>query len=200
MNTQQKGYGPYPKPWPDDPRFDPELLEQGDSRNVLDHYRYWSVEAIREDLSKTRTSLHVAIENWEHDLNIGTIVRTANAFNVGGVHIIGRRHWNKRGAMVTDRYLDVQYHPDVTDFIEAMKAYEIIAVDNLEGAEPLSHASLPEKCVLVFGSEQSGISDELRQHASRMIAIEQQGSTRSLNASTAAAIVMYEWQRHHTLA
>jgi hypothetical protein len=104
------GVGPHPKPWPTEKHFDPELLENGDRRNVLDHYRYWSVEAIVADLNTKRHKLQIAIENWQHDLNIGSIVRTANAFNVSGVHIIGKRDWNKRGAMVTDRYLNVQHH------------------------------------------------------------------------------------------
>jgi tRNA G18 (ribose-2'-O)-methylase SpoU len=199
---QPNGVPPHSIPWPDDPRFDPALLANGDSRNVLDKYRYWTIEAIRADLALARSTLHVAIENWLHDLNIGSIVRTANAFNVGGVHIIGKRHWNKRGAMVTDRYVDVFHHPGVDDFVQAMRAsgLEIISIDNLDGAEPLHTAHLPEHCVLVFGSEGPGISDELRQAASRMVFIEQQGSTRSINASAAAAIVMYEWQSRHTLS
>lgn len=180
-------------------QLDFELIKNGDTRNVVDKYRTWTLEAIRDDLARTRSQLHVAIENWEHDLNIGSIVRTANAFNVGGVHIIGRRHWNRRGAMVTDRYIDVFHHPDVADFVRAMEGYEIIAVDNLDGSVPLAQTVLPETCVLVFGSERDGLSAELVMQASRMVAIEQFGSTRSINAGAAAAIVMYEWQRQNKL-
>ena len=115
------GVGPAPQPWPDDPRLDPELLREGDRRNVVDRYRYWSVEAIRDDLAPSRSALHVAIENLEHDLNIGSIVRTANAFNVGGVHIVGRRRWNRRGALVTDRYIDVHHRPGVCDLAECAR-------------------------------------------------------------------------------
>jgi tRNA G18 (ribose-2'-O)-methylase SpoU len=182
-----------------DERIDPELAAHGDSRNVVDKYRTWTVSAIRADLANTRTTLHVAIENWEHDLNIGSIVRTANAFNVAGVHIIGRRHWNRRGAMVTDRYLDVFHHPDVSDFVSATSGLDIIAIDNLPGSVPLAHTAFPQQCILVFGSEQSGLSAELREHATKMVRIEQMGSTRSLNASAAAAVVMYQWQRQHIL-
>src|SRR5690606_15084998 len=91
------GVGPHPKPWPDDPRLDPELLAHGDRRNVVDRYRYWRNEAIVADLDRNRHPFHVAIENWRHDLNIGTVVRTANAFNAAGVHIVGLRRWNRRG-------------------------------------------------------------------------------------------------------
>ena len=130
------GVGPHAQPWPDDPRLDPELLAQGDRRNVLDRYRYWSVEAIVADLDHSRSPLHVAIENWQHDINIGSIVRTANAFNVAGVHIVGKRDWNRRGAMVTDRYLHVFHHPDV----EALRAWcdteglPLLGIDNELGS------------------------------------------------------------------
>lgn len=198
----QVGVGPHPEPWPDDSRLDPELLRQGDTRNVIDRYRYWTVEAIRDDLARSRSSLHVAVENWQHDLNIGTIVRAANAFNVAAVHIVGRRHWNRRGAMVTDRYLEVVHHSTVADFAAAMRADErqIIAIDNQPGAENLSAVALPERAVLVFGGEGPGVSQEMIETSERMVAIEQYGSTRSVNVGVAAGIVMYEWIRRHKVA
>jgi tRNA G18 (ribose-2'-O)-methylase SpoU len=191
----EPGVGPHPKPWPDDPKLDPELLEQGDRRNVLDRYRYWTVAAIVADLQTRRHVLQIAIQNWEHDFNIGSMVRTANAFNVGGVHIIGRRRWNRRGAMVTDRYLNVSHHPSVDDFAEqiAAESYHIIGVDNLPGAVPLERYELPERTCLVFGSEGPGLTDELVAVCTQLVAITQYGSTRSLNAGAAAAIAMYHW-------
>lgn len=195
------GVGPHPHPWPNGDHYDPELLEHGDHRNVLDKYRYWTVEAIKYDLDTHRIKLHVAIENWQHDLNIGTIVRNANAFNVETVHIIGRRHWNRRGAMVTDRYLHIEHHETVAEFTEAMHhaGRSIIAIDNFAGAEPLSKARLDQRMVLVFGGEGPGLSEELRAVAERMIMIEQLGSTRSVNVGVAAGIVMYEWLRQNVL-
>ena len=189
------GVGPHPKPWPDDPRLDPELLEQGDHRNVIDRYRYWTVSAIVADLDTTRQPLHIAIQNWEHDFNIGSIVRTANAFNVAGVHIIGRRRWNRRGAMVTDRYLHVEHHASVDDFANRLAAdgYVVIGVDNLEGAVPLESYQLPQRTCLVFGSEGPGLTDELLGVCEQLVAITQYGSTRSINAGAAAAIAMYHW-------
>ena len=189
------GVGPHPHPWPEDSRLDPELLEYGDRRNVIDRYRYWTVEAIVADLETRRHPLRIAIQNWEHDFNIGSIVRTANAFNVAGVHIIGRRRWNRRGAMVTDRYLDVSHHPSVTDFAEQIRSEGcvIIGVDNLAGAEPLDRAELPRQTCLVFGSEGPGLTDELVAVCEQLVAITQYGSTRSLNAGAAAAIAMYHW-------
>jgi tRNA G18 (ribose-2'-O)-methylase SpoU len=189
------GVGPHPQPWPDDPRYDPDLLAHGDARNVVDRYRYWTVPAIVADLDQRRHPLHVAIQNWEHDFNIGSIVRTANAFNVGAVHILGRRRWNRRGAMVTDRYLHVEHHPDVADLADwaARSAYPLVGVDNLPGAVPLESTELPERVCLVFGSEGPGLTEELVAACDSVVAITQYGSTRSLNAGAAAAIAMYAW-------
>lgn len=193
------GVGPHSQPWPTDERYDPELLAQGDVRNVEDKYRYWTVAAIRADMAKTQSALHIAIENWQHDLNIGTIVRNANAFNVAAVHIIGKRHWNRRGAMVTDRYLEIVHHTTVADFTQSVANRTIIAIDNLPGAVPLAKADLSENAVLVFGGEGPGLSDELRSAAHSMVAIEQFGSTRSVNVGVASGIVLYEWVRRYRL-
>ncbi len=193
------GVGPWQGDWPDDPRYDPELLERGDTRNVVDQYRYWTVEAIVADLDTRRHSFHVAIENWQHDLNIGSIVRTANAFAAATVHIIGRRRWNKRGAMVTDRYQHVMHHPDIADFVEWARSADlpIVAVDNVAGSVPIEHTSLPERCILLFGQEGPGLTTEALAAADVAVEITQYGSTRSINASAAAAIVMHAWVREH---
>ncbi len=193
------GVPAHPAPWPDDPRLDPELLADGDRRNVVDAYRYWRLEAIVADLDTRRRPLHVAIQNWEHDFNIGSIVRTANAFNLAGVHIIGRRRWNRRGAMVTDRYLHVHHHPDVGSFTAwaATDGIALIGIDNLPGSVPLEGLRLPRRACLVFGSEGPGLTDEMVAACSALAAITQYGSTRSLNAGAAAAIAMYHWALQH---
>ena len=193
------GVGPHPKPWPTEKHFDPELLENGDRRNVLDKYRYWSVEAIVADLDIKRHKLQIAIENWQHDLNIGSVVRTANAFNVEYVHIVGKRDWNRRGAMVTDKYLRVIHHPTVQDFKNWCEENltPIIGIDNLPISKEIESAKLPEKCVLFFGQEGAGMSDEATEICERVLAIKQYGSTRSMNASAAAAIAMYAWAMQH---
>jgi tRNA G18 (ribose-2'-O)-methylase SpoU len=193
--AEQNGVGPHPQPWPTDPRLDPQLLTEGDRRNVVDRYRYWKLEEIVADLDRGRHRLHVAIQNWEHDFNIGSMVRTANAFNVGGVHIIGRRRWNRRGAMVTDRYLHVHHHPDVADFAQWLSesGYVAVGVDNLEGSVPLERTQLAQDVCLVFGSEGPGLTEELMAVCSGLVAITQYGSTRSINAGAAAAIAMYHW-------
>lgn len=188
-----------PQPWPDDPRLDPALLAEGDRRNVIDKYRYWSVEAIVADLDTNRSPLHIAIENWQHDLNIGAIVRTANAFNVSGVHIIGKKDWNRRGAMVTDRYLHVFHHPDIDTFTAWAQhaSIPVIGIDNVPGSTPLESAVLPEQCVLVFGQEGPGLSSEAMAACEEIHDITQRGSTRSMNASAAGAIAMYAWAMQH---
>ncbi|HEU4546254.1 MAG TPA: RNA methyltransferase [Microlunatus sp.] len=193
------GVGPHPLPWPQGPAWDVELLADGDRRNVADAFRYRSVEAIVAELDTRRHALRVAIQNWEHDFNIGSIVRTANAFNVAGVHILGRRRWNRRGAMVTDRYLHVHHHPDVASFVAAMAddGYAVVGVDNLPGSVPLETSRLPERACLVFGSEGPGLTDELIEACERLVSISQYGSTRSLNAGVASGIAMHAWIRQH---
>ena len=195
------GVGPWPggpEAWPDDPRYDPELLAHGDARNVVDEFRYWTVDAISAALDRRRHPFHVAIENWQHDLNIGSIVRSANAFGAAAVHIVGRRRWNKRGAMVTDRYQHVVHHESVTELVAwaRREGLAIVAVDNTEGAVPLDSALLPKRCVLLFGQEGPGLSPEAIAAADLLVGIRQFGSTRSINAAAAAAIVMHEWIRN----
>jgi len=201
-NTPTHGVGPWaggPEQWPDDPRYDPELLAAGDSRNVVDKYRYWRMEAIVADLDAQRHPFHVAIENWQHDMNIGSIVRSANAFAADTVHIIGRRRWNKRGAMVTDRYQHLAHHDDVAAFADWARRQQlpVIAVDNIDGAVPIEAFAWPERCVLLFGQEGPGLSPEAQAAAEAVVEITQFGSTRSLNASAAAAIAMHSWVLSH---
>ncbi len=193
------GVGPWVGEFPTDARYDRDLLERGDTRNVTDEYRYWTMEAIVADLDTKRHDFHVAIENWQHDLNIGSIVRTANAFAARTVHIVGRRRWNKRGAMVTDRYQHVLHHPTIDDFVAWCRAEKlpIIGVDNVPGSVPIESAGLPSACVLLFGQEGPGLSPEAIQASDRVVEITQYGSTRSLNASAAAAIIMHSWIREH---
>lgn len=197
--NQEIGVGPHPQPWPQGEQYDPELLAQGDQRNVEDKYRYWKVEAIKADLAKHANGLHVAIENWQHDLNIGTIVRNANAFNVEAVHIIGKRQWNRRGAMVTDRYLEIIHHPTVEDFVQSVGERAIIGIDKLPGARVLSETKLPKKAVLVFGGEGPGLSVEMQAACQCIVMIEQFGSTRSVNVGVASGITMYAWLQQHRL-
>jgi tRNA G18 (ribose-2'-O)-methylase SpoU len=193
------GVGPWPGPWPADPSYDPELLAHGDRRNVVDRYRYWTVEAIVADLDARRHPFHVAIENFGHDLNIGTVVRTANAFLAAEVHVVGRRRWNRRGAMVTDRYQHLRHHADVAELAAwaAAEGLALVAVDNAPGAVPLETVVLPEKCVLLFGQEGPGLTAEARGAAGLTVSIAQFGSTRSINAGVAAGIAMHTWIRQH---
>ena len=193
------GVGPWPGEWPDDPRYDPELLEHGDRRNVVDRYRYWRREAVVADLDTRRHPFHVAIENLQHDANIGTVVRTANAFLAEAVHIVGRRRWNRRGAMVTDRYQHVVHHPDVAALAAWARAEDLalVAVDNGPGAAPLETTDLPPRCVLLFGQEGPGLSADAVADADLVVSIAQFGSTRSINAGVAAGIAMHAWIRAH---
>ena len=195
------GVGPHPEPWPKGDNFDPDLLAEGDRRNVVDQYRYWTVDAIKADLDGKRHDFHVAIENWQHDLNIGTIVRTANAFLAAEVHIVGKKRWNKRGAMVTDRYQHVRHHPTPEALAEWANTNQItmIGIDNLPGSTDLHTSRLPQSCVLVFGQEGPGLSDGMREVVAECRSIPQFGSTRSINAGVAAGIAMHTWVNQHVI-
>tara|TARA_B100001250_G_scaffold14477_1_gene12658 strand:+ start:6031 stop:6648 length:618 start_codon:yes stop_codon:yes gene_type:complete len=199
--NEEVGVGPHPQPWPEGDHYDPDLLRDGDRRNVLDKYRYWSREAIVVDLDRRRHPFHVAIENWQHDLNIGTVVRNANAFLASSVHIVGERKWNRRGAMVTDRYQHLEHHTSVEDFVAAMvaKKLTVVGIDNLPGAQPIETTPLPRDCVLVFGQEGPGLSDPVREMAELVLSITQFGSTRSINAGVASGIAMHSWIRQHAI-
>ncbi|MGN6613061.1 MAG: TrmH family RNA methyltransferase [Angustibacter sp.] len=206
-SVQTVGVGPWAGDWPDDARYDPELLRDGDARNVVDRYRYWRLEAIVADLDTRRHPFHVAVENWQHDFNIGSVVRTANAFLAARVHVVGRRRWNRRGAMVTDRYQHLSHHDDVAALVRwAASAgpdggrLPLIGIDNLPGAVPLEGYALPRECVLVFGQEGPGLSPPAHEACDVVLSIAQFGSTRSINAGAAAAIAMHTWVTHHALA
>ena len=198
------GVGPWVGDWPTDERLDPELLREGDRRNVEDRYRYWTHEAITADLATRRHAFHVAIENWEHDFNIGSVVRTANAMGAAAFHIVGKRRWNRRGAMVTDRYQVEHHHPSVADLVgwastagEGGTPLRLIGIDNVPGSVPIETHDLPRECVLVFGQEGPGISPEMLEACDDVLEISQFGSTRSMNAGAAAAIAMHAWVRRH---
>jgi tRNA G18 (ribose-2'-O)-methylase SpoU len=195
------GVGPWAGPWPTGPQYDPQLLAEGDRRNVVDRYRYWTLEAIVADLDTRRHSFHVAIENWRHDFNIGTIVRTANAFLAAEVHIVGNRRWNRRGAMVTDRYQHVRHHPTVADLAAYLKGrpepVRLLGIDNLPGSAHLETMAMPRDVCFLFGQEGPGLSESAREAVDGTFSIAQFGSTRSINASAAAAITMHAWVREY---
>jgi tRNA G18 (ribose-2'-O)-methylase SpoU len=198
-DQQEVGVGPLPEPWPVDDRLDPALLAEGDRRNVVDRYRYWTTEAIVADLDRRRLPYHVAVENWQHDFNIGTVVRNANAFLAREVHIVGKRRWNRRGAMVTDRYQHVRHHPSTEALVTwaAEQGLPLIGVDILPDSTPIETTELPERCILVFGQEGPGLSDGMREACTVICSIAQFGSTRSINAGVASGIAMHTWVKQH---
>ena len=193
------GVGPWPGDRPTGEQYDDELLLEGDRRNVVDRYRYWTLEAIRADLDTRRHDFHVAIENWQHDFNIGTIVRSANAFLAAEVHIVGHRRWNRRGAMVTDRYQHVRHHPSAEELAAYLHERDtaLLGIDNLPGSRHLETMALPRRACFLFGQEGPGLSEGARSVCDGTFSIAQFGSTRSINASAAAAIAMHSWIREH---
>ncbi|WP_418896459.1 GNAT family N-acetyltransferase [Stomatohabitans albus] len=193
------GVGPHPKPWPEGEHYDPRLLAHGDKRNVTDQYRYWTLEAIKADLAAKSRPFHVAVENWQHDMNIGTVVRCANAFGARAVHIVGKRSWNRRGAMVTDRYVDIYYHEDAQALAQwcDKRNITLIGVDLVPGSQSIIDVQLPEAAMLVFGQEGPGLTPDIIQAAQMVVHLPQQGSTRSINAGVAAGTAMMLWTAQH---
>ena len=196
------GVGPWPGERPTGEQYDERLLAEGDRRNVVDRYRYWRLEAIVADLDTRRHDFHVAIENWQHDFNIGTIVRTANAFLAAEVHIVGQRRWNRRGAMVTDRYQHVRHHATAAHLAAYLAASDggrvaLLGIDNLPGSAHLETMEVPRRVCFLFGQEGPGLSEAARAACDGTFSIAQFGSTRSINASAAAAIAMHAWVRAH---
>lgn len=193
------GVGPHPKPHPVGEQFDQELLINGDRRNISDEFRYLTVEAIRKILETRRIPLEIAIENWQHDLNIGSLVRTSNAFNVNKFHIIGDKHWNQHGALMTDKYIDILHHRTIEEFkLDCInRKVPIIGFENMVDAKSIETQVLPEKCVLLFGNEGLGLSADALKACDDFFEIAQAGSVRSMNASVAGAIAMYAWRIQH---
>lgn len=212
---RQIGVGPWAQEHPDqirpdDPssplyvagRFDPQLLDEGDRRDVLDRYRYWTVAAIRADLdARRRHPFEVAIENWTHDFNIGSIVRTANAFQANKVHIVGHKKWNRRGSLMTELYQHIVQWPTISDLVADIRAHRpdmrIIALDNVPGSVPIERYHFPENCLLVFGAEGPGLTKKALELADDVVYISQFGSVRSINAGAAAAVAMHCWIQQH---
>ena len=172
-----------------------------DPRNVIDKFKHVPESDIVRELDAADHGLIIALENTERDFNMGTIVRSANAFGVRRVIVIGRRQWNMRGAMATDKYLHVEYLPTTAEFVERMReeGRSIVAIDNVPGSVELAQTELPRDAVLVFGQEGPGISEELIEAADVIVAIEQFGSTRSINVGAAATVAMYAWLQRYVL-
>lgn len=166
-----------------------------DTRNVIDEFKGMAEKDIIRKLDERGVQLEIAIENTLRDYNMGTIVRTANAFGVRTVHIIGRRQWNKRGAMMTDKYLHVEYHTSFSDFgaYAASNFRPIVAIDNVANACNLDEVPKDPRAILLFGQEGPGLSTEALSLAANIVQIEQTGSTRSINVGVAAGVVMYTW-------
>lgn len=209
---REVGIGPWEDEYPDTPRptderYDVELLDNGDRRNVMDRYRYWTVEAIKNDLDERgRYGFEVAIENWTHDFNIGSIVRTANAFTANAVHIIGPKKWNRKGSLMTELYQHVYNHASVEEFVDniteqarirEVERPRIIALDIVPGAVPIETCDFPENCIMIFGAEGPGLTTKALELADDVVYISQTGSVRSLNAGAAAAVAMHTWVMQH---
>lgn len=179
-----------------------DLNRWSDRRNLVDEFKGLANEVVREKLEERRNDLEVAIWNVSHDFNAGSIVRTANNFNVAKVHIVGRKKYNRRGAMCTDKYLEIMHWESVAEWLadQRERRRRVVAIENnVAGARGLGEGGLAVGMTMVFGGESDGLCEEILREADEVRCVESFGSTRSVNVGVAAGIAMYEWVREVVL-
>lgn len=170
-----------------------------DSRNVIDHYKYWKTEAIKADLERKRCqrseNFSVLCCNWQNDFNIGSVIRNSNAFLAREIFIYGRKRYDKRGTVGTHHYENISTFKTIEWLDELPRKYNIVAIDNVEGATPIDDFVWPENTLMAFGQESIGLEQEVLDRAHHVVYIKQYGSVRSMNVACASAIAMYDWCR-----
>jgi tRNA G18 (ribose-2'-O)-methylase SpoU len=166
---------------------------QTDHRNVIDVYKYWTVEAIKGNLDTKRHNFSVLISNQFKDFNIGTVIRNANAFLAREVIVFGRRQYDRRGAVGTYLYENLKF----VKFVEELDLKDccVIGFDTGDDAVPVETFQWPKDkhVVMVFGQEDVGLVPELRNLCEKILYIKQYGSVRSLNVGCASSIAMYDY-------
>ena len=138
---------------------------------------------------------------------VGNPARLHDWFPITSCEVVGNKRWNRRGAMVTDRYQHITQHPTVDGLIEYAKTageggkpLPIIAIDNVPGCKKLEEYQLPKECIFLFGQEGPGLSQAALDASDLVLEITQFGSTRSINASAATAITMHTWVMQHVFS
>ena len=167
-------------------------------RNVIDKYKNWPTETIKKDLQKTAHRFAVCMEHWQGDFNISTLIRNSNAFNVERVFYIGKKRFDRRGAVGTHHYVDLVFlDGDYSKLVELKNTYSFVEIDNnLSNTQKLSKFDwnkLKKPPLFFFGEEGIGLTPEILNLSDYTIEIAQHGSVRSLNAGTSSGIVMYAY-------
>lgn len=167
-----------------------------DNRNVIDHYKYWTNEAILADLNAKRHNFSVLVCNIEYDFNIATVIRNANAFLAKEVIIYGRKKYDRRGTVGTHNYTQFRYVRESNNLDELFGEFDlVVGIDNINNAEPIENFIWDPKVklLLCFGQEQIGLQSEVLNRCHKILYIKQYGSVRSLNVGCASSIVMYDY-------
>ena len=167
--------------------------------NVIDEYKPMMLDEIKFDLSLKRAPFTSVFINATHDFNKSVGVRNHNAFAGKDIWFVGRKQWDKRGAVGTYHYEDIHYADCWDTFLLHKPDGPIICVDNQQGYnhKHLGSFDLPKNSIFVYGEERVGIPLEILDSADYTLSIPQFGSVRSLNVSVASGIIMYEYRRQH---
>lgn len=161
-----------------------------DKRNVLDKFKGWTEDLIRDEISKEVFPYAVLMENLIGDFNIGTVIRSANALGASKVYYTGNRKWDRRGAVGAHNYTMVEY---VEDISVLRNDYSLIGLENCEGSNDMRKFKWPKKSLMIVGEEGRGLSDGILELCDHVVSIPQFGSVRSFNAATASSIAMYDY-------
>jgi tRNA G18 (ribose-2'-O)-methylase SpoU len=156
---------------------------------------------IRQELDRLRTPLRIAVQRSKNPFNVGAIIRVAHSFLVREIVLIGEEPYYERASMGMEKYEHITRIPDEASFVSHAHAHgwRLVAVEkDHPTVRGLWDYSFPEtNCVLVFGSENHGVSPEIMAAAEAVVAIPMFGINHSYPVSVAAGITMAEWSRRY---
>lgn len=166
--------------------------------NVHDELKNFTPEEVKDIVQQRTIPAAIAMHNVYGNLNLGSIIRTANFLGFREVLYYGRRKWDRRGAVGTYHYTEVSYFEDEETFLRAIseRQYNLVALENnIKYTTPIEKFIWPENPCILVGEENSGLTEHILDQCYGAVEIQGRGSVRSLNVSTAAAVAMYECAR-----
>ena len=161
--------------------------------NVADQYKGMEVEDIKSKLAAKAFPCAVMMENWQGDFNLAQCVRNANAFGAKEVFYIGKRRFDRRGAVGTYNYTDVKYLSSTEELLLLKEQYIFVGVDNIAGSVPIEDYEHKDNSLFIFGEEGCGLTPETLKLCDVLISITQYGSVRSLNAGCSSGVILYDY-------
>ena len=169
--------------------------------NTKDFFKGMHICKIKSHLNDVRADYTSVFLNLTHDFNKAVGVRNHNAFAGKDIWFVGRKQWDKRGAVGTYHYEDIHYAANWDIFMENKPEGPIVCVENIDDPRKvtLGKFDLPRNSIFVYGEENAGIPDEILSCANYILEIPSWGSVRSLNVSVASGIIMYEYRRQYSI-